>query len=100
VTNKKELPHKHIPLRTCVGCRQVLSKRTLIRIVKTPLGVQIDPTGKLAGRGAYVHDKRSCWTQALKGALSHSLKVELTGQERDHLQAFLEQLPEETHLDL
>ena len=97
--NKKELPHKHIPLRTCVGCRQVLPKRTLIRIVKTPLGVQIDPTGKLAGRGAYLHDKRSCWIEALKGALSRTLKMELTGQERDHLQAFLEKLPEETHPD-
>ena len=51
---------KHIPQRTCVGCREVLSKRQLLRIVRTAEGVRVDPTGKLAGRGAYLHDKRSC----------------------------------------
>ena len=80
---------KHIPQRTCVGCRQVLAKRSLIRLVRTDEGVQIDKTGKLAGRGAYLHDRRECWTQGLKGALAHALKVELSDQDRQNMMAFL-----------
>ena len=87
---------KHIPQRTCVGCRTVLPKRQLVRIVRSSEGVQIDPTGKLAGRGAYLHDRRSCWERGLKGALAHALKTELAAEDRERLQAFLETLPEET----
>ncbi|MEW6178669.1 MAG: YlxR family protein [Chloroflexota bacterium] len=89
---------KHIPQRTCVGCRQVMAKRVLIRIVRTPQGVQIDPTGKLAGRGAYVHEDRQCWERALKGALAHALKTELTEQERMILTEYMQTLPEESHV--
>ena len=77
--------HKHIPQRTCVGCRQTLAKRALIRIVRTPEGLRVDPTGKIPGRGAYLHDRRNCWTSGLKGALAHALKVELTDQDRETL---------------
>ena len=87
---------KHIPQRTCVGCRKVLPKRQLIRIVRSPDGVQVDPTGKLAGRGAYLHDRRSCWERGLKGALAHALKVELTAEDRKRLRAYLETLSEES----
>lgn len=84
---------KHIPQRTCVGCRQVMPKRNLIRVVRSPEGVFIDLTGKTAGRGAYLHDKKSCWESALKGALNHALKIELTEQDRDVLIHFMESLP-------
>lgn len=84
---------KHIPQRTCVGCRQVMPKRNLIRVVRSPEGVSIDLTGKTAGRGAYLHDKKSCWESALKGALNHALKTELTEQDRDVLIHFMESLP-------
>ncbi|MBA4398431.1 MAG: YlxR family protein [Chloroflexi bacterium] len=84
---------KHIPQRTCVGCRQVMPKRNLIRVVRSPEGVSIDLTGKTAGRGAYLHDKKSCWENALKGALNHALKTELTEQDRDVLIHFMESLP-------
>ncbi|NPV56674.1 MAG: YlxR family protein [Anaerolineae bacterium] len=73
---------RHIPQRTCVGCREVLPKRSLIRIVRTPEGVQVDLTGKLNGRGAYLHDRRSCWERGLKGSLAHALRTSLT--EADH----------------
>ena len=86
---------KHVPQRTCVGCREILPKRTLIRIVRTAEGVRIDPTGKLAGRGAYLHNKRSCWEQGLKGSLAHALKAELTSAEQDQLRIFLATLPKE-----
>ena len=86
---------KHVPQRTCVGCREVLPKRTLIRIVRTAEGVRLDPTGKLAGRGAYLHNKRSCWERGLQGHLAHALKAELTSAEIDQLKLFLASLPEE-----
>jgi predicted RNA-binding protein YlxR (DUF448 family) len=70
----------------------------LIRIVRTPEGVQIDPTGKLAGRGAYLHDLRSCWLQGLKGPLAHALKTELSAQDRERLEEYLEKLPQDQPL--
>lgn len=73
-----------------------MPKRQLIRIVRSPDGVQVDLTGKLAGRGAYLHDRRSCWERGLKGALAHALKKELTTEERERLQAFMETLSEES----
>jgi uncharacterized protein len=81
---------KHIPQRTCVACREVLSKRSLIRIIKGPEGVAVDLTGKAHGRGAYLHDERSCWERGLKGALDHALRTKLTDPEKEKLLAFLE----------
>lgn len=86
---------KHVPQRTCVGCREVLSKRTMVRIVRTADGVQIDPTGKLAGRGAYLHDRRECWERGLKGALAHALKANIGPEERAVLEEFMNTLPQE-----
>ena len=86
---------KHVPQRTCVGCREVLPKRKMIRLVRTADGVQIDPTGKLAGRGAYLHDRRECWERGLKGALGHALKASLTEADRTRLEEFMNTLPVE-----
>ena len=83
-----------MPQRTCVGCREVLPKRTLIRIVRQGETVDVDPSGKLAGRGAYLHNQRSCWEQGLKGALARALKTELTDKDRERLMAFMSTLPE------
>ncbi len=46
---------RKIPQRMCVGCREMKNKRDLIRVVRTPEGnIEIDPTGKKSGRGAYL----------------------------------------------
>ena len=90
---------KHVPQRTCVGCRTVLAKRSLVRIVRTTEGVQVDPTGKLAGRGAYLHDRRSCWERGLRGGLTRALKTELLPADRERLEAFAKTLPEESSGD-
>lgn len=95
MARKAEQRVKHIPQRTCVGCRLVLPKRSLIRIVRQPNGVVIDPTGKAPGRGAYLHNQPSCWQKGLKGALAHALRTELTESDRERLLAFLATLPEE-----
>ncbi len=88
---------KHVPQRTCVGCREVLSKRQMVRIVRADDGVHVDPTGKLAGRGAYLHDKRECWARGLRGALAHALKAELTAEDRVRLEDFMNTLSTETN---
>jgi uncharacterized protein len=93
--SKKPRKGKHVPQRTCVGCRLVLPKRSLIRIVRTPQGVRIDPTGKLAGRGAYLHDRKSCWERGVKGAVAHALRINLTDEDRELLNTFMANLPEE-----
>lgn len=88
LSKKPVLRLKHIPQRTCVGCRTILAKRQLVRIVRTADGVLIDPTGKRAGRGAYLHDRRSCWQAGLRGSLARALKVELQAADRERLEAF------------
>ena len=87
---------RHIPQRTCVGCRQVLPKRSLIRIVRTSEGVRIDPTGKVPGRGAYLHDQRSCWNEGLRGSLAKALRTELSSSDRKLLDTYMEELQPDT----
>lgn len=76
-----------------MACREVLPKRQMVRIVRTTEGVRIDPTGKLAGRGAYLHDRRECWSRGLRGALANALKAELTAEDRAQLENFMNTLP-------
>ena len=91
VSKKTPKRGRHIPQRTCVGCRETLSKQTLTRIVRSPDGVQVDLTGKLPGRGAYLHNRVSCWEKALKGALANALRTNLTTEERGALKEFIDQ---------
>ena len=91
---------KHVPQRTCVGCREILPKRKMIRLVRTTEGVQVDPTGKLAGRGAYLHDRRECWERALKGALAHALKTTLTVDDRTRLEEYMAALPADAEAEV
>jgi predicted RNA-binding protein YlxR (DUF448 family) len=72
----------------------------MIRIVRTADGVQIDPTGKLPGRGAYLHDRRQCWERGLKGALGHALKITLTTGDRARLDEFMNTLPAEAEAEV
>jgi len=65
----------------------------MVRIVRAAEGVRVDPTGKLAGRGAYLHDQRECWVNGLRGALAHALKAELTAEDRARLEEFIITLP-------
>ena len=87
---------KRQPQRTCIACRQVLPKRVLRRIVHTPAGeITVDPTGKLAGRGAYLCAYRDCWLKALKHKIiGPALKKTLTEDEYAQLEAYARQLPE------
>ena len=95
MSGKQSKPVKHIPQRTCVGCHTVLPKRTMIRLVRASDGVWVDPTGKRNGRGAYLHNQRSCWEIGLKGALAHALKTEFTDDDWQRLRGYMDTLPEE-----
>ncbi len=62
------IKQKKIPLRICLGCREKKPKKDLIRIVRTPESeIELDPTGKKAGRGAYICSCEECFKKALKG---------------------------------
>lgn len=58
---------KKIPQRTCMGCNEKKDKNMLIRVVKSNDGeINIDKTGKMPGRGAYICDKEECLEKAIK----------------------------------
>lgn len=88
---------KHVPLRNCVACRQARPKRELVRVVRALSGeIEIDSTGKKAGRGAYLCRNRACWDLAIrKRSLEHALQATLGPDSRDALQQFGNELPEE-----
>lgn len=64
----------------CVGCREIKSKKSLIRVVKTPEDIiLIDLTGKRAGRGAYICPQENCLQAAIKSkGLEKSLKTKIS----------------------
>ncbi|WP_066635286.1 RNase P modulator RnpM [Desulfolucanica intricata] len=74
---------KKIPQRMCVGCQEMKPKKELIRVVKTPEStIEVDITGKSAGRGAYLCPREECLQKAIKGrrlekALRHSISNEV-----------------------
>ncbi len=67
---------RKLPMRICIGCQSPKNKRELVRIVRTPEGnVEIDVTGKKAGRGTYLCRSRPCLAAAVKGKrVERSLK--------------------------
>jgi predicted RNA-binding protein YlxR (DUF448 family) len=66
--------------------------------VKSEKGITIDPTGKMAGRGVYLHAARGCWTNGLKGSIAKGLRTELTEIDRHVILDFSITLPEEDQI--
>lgn len=61
------MKQRKTPLRKCVACQEMMPKKELIRVVRTPEGdIQIDLKGKKSGRGAYLCGKVSCFRLAQK----------------------------------
>ena len=85
---------RRAPTRTCVACRTARDKRDLVRIVRTPSGqLNIDETGRLAGRGAYLCRDAACWTTALeRGALVRALEAPVTAELRAAMTALAARL--------
>ena len=90
---------KHVPRRTCVACRETDAKRTLIRLVRKPEGtVEVDPTGKQRGLGAYLCNRMVCGERGVnERVLGRALRLErLTAENRDALLKYAdERVPEE-----
>ena len=58
---------KKIPMRQCLGCREMKPKKELIRVVRSPEGeIHLDFRGKANGRGAYVCPDTACLKKAMK----------------------------------
>ena len=85
---------RKIPMRMCVGCREMKEKKALIRVVRSPEGdVSLDPTGKKSGRGAYVCRDPNCLKRAIKQRqLERQLDAALSPEAAEALQAELEKL--------
>lgn len=92
---------KHIPLRSCIACKERLPKRELIRIVRTPEGtIEIDPKGKRSGRGAYLCHNWQCWDMALEPRrLSQALKCQTSAQDVAELKALALSLIDRTAVE-
>lgn len=70
---------KKIPLRQCIGCGEMKSKKEMIRILKTADDeIVLDVTGKKNGRGAYLCNSGDCLEKAIKGkGLERSFKMSI-----------------------
>ncbi|MBW5444532.1 DUF448 domain-containing protein [Cohnella sp. CFH 77786] len=90
---------RKIPQRKCVACQEMMSKKELIRIVRSPQGdIQIDLTGKKPGRGAYLHGKVSCFKLAKKSkAFERALKVPVSAEIYDRLEQDFIKVEDEFH---
>ena len=84
---------KKIPMRQCVGCREMKEKKSLIRLVKPPEGpVSLDFKGKLPGRGAYVCPDPACLAKVRKSrALERAFESAIPAEVYDLLEQQMEE---------
>lgn len=88
--------NKKIPLRQCVGCREMKEKKNMIRVVKTPEGdYLLDATGKCNGRGAYLCRDKECLEKAISGhGLEKSFHEAISKEVYDALKVEFESIEE------
>ena len=90
-TKQKKI--KHVPQRTCIACRKIRDKQTMIRLVITPDGrIEVDVSGKMSGRGAYLCKDVGCWEEGLKGnRLEYSLKTGINQENKNRLLSWIKE---------
>ena len=83
---------KKIPMRMCVGCKELKPKKELLRIVVLPTGViEVDRTGKKSGRGVYVGDSMDSFNKAYENlGLEKSVKRAVSKDVYEALKAQIE----------
>lgn len=88
---------KKIPLRQCVGCREMKGKKEMVRILKTTEGdIVLDMTGKKNGRGAYLCRSMECLKKARKGrGLERSFKISIPNEVYEGLEKEFEEFEAE-----
>ncbi len=86
---------KKIPLRQCLGCREMKPKRELIRAVRSPEGeVSLDFRGRKPGRGAYVCPNPECLKKARKArALERAFSCQIPEEVWDALEREMQEAP-------
>ena len=85
---------KKIPLRQCIGCGEMKSKKEMIRILKTESeGIVLDATGRKNGRGAYLCPNMECFRKAVKNkGLERSFKMPVSREVYEALEKEMEQI--------
>ena len=80
--------NKKIPMRQCVGCGEMKSKKEMMRILKTAEGdIVLDVTGKMNGRGAYLCKAEECLKKARKNrGVERSFKMSISAEVYDNLE--------------
>lgn len=88
---------KKIPMRKCVGCQEMKSKREMIRVLKTENDeILLDATGKKNGRGAYICRSSECLEKAVKNhGIERSLKTGIAPEIYDSLKKEIEKIESE-----
>ncbi len=85
---------KKVPLRQCIGCGEMKSKKEMVRILKTESGeILLDATGRRNGRGAYLCPNMECFRKAVKGkGIERSFKMAVPKEVYENLEKEMEQL--------
>ena len=85
---------KKVPLRQCMGCQEMKSKKELIRVIKTAEDeIMLDATGRKNGRGAYLCPSMECLKKAVKGkGLERSFKMAIPKEVYETLEKEMEEL--------
>ena len=86
---------KKIPMRQCLGCREMKPKKELLRVVRSPQGdMSLDFKGKLPGRGAYVCPNSACLQKARKAkALERAFSAPMPDEVWEGLEAQMKEVP-------
>ena len=85
---------KKIPLRQCIGCGEMKSKKEMIRVIKTAEDqILLDATGRKNGRGAYLCPSMECFKKAVKGrGLERSFKMAIPREVYETLEKEMEEI--------
>ena len=85
---------KKIPLRQCIGCGEMKSKKEMIRVIKTAEGeILLDATGRKNGRGAYLCPSMECFKKAVKGRCrERSFKMAIPREVYETLEKEMEEI--------
>ena len=85
---------KKIPLRQCIGCGEMKSKKEMIRVIKTAEDqILLDATGRKNGRGAYLCPPMECFKKAVKGrGLERSFKMAIPREVYETLEKEMEEI--------
>ena len=85
---------KKVPLRQCIGCQEMKSKKEMIRVIKTAEDeIMLDATGRKNGRGAYLCPSMECLKKAVKGkGLERSFKMAIPKEVYETLEKEMEEI--------